>query len=146
MKNWFSSERCGPTTRPPFRTSQFVAMKMTPPVSRPNTRPCTTALSRSTRVKTISSSLSLVATTTSPLEVLEETLEDLAFSPVLARREVQEERGVAQRCHEPSSGEAHGEAIQETENGPLRGHGVAWQILAQQTEPGPDDVARLQHE
>src|SRR5205809_859451 len=129
-------------------------MKITNPPTSPTTTPCTTAFRRTIRVRTMSSSrLSsvLVAAASSAAgrgarsrsEVLKELPHELSLGPSSTGGHVDEDGGVAEESRTPPSDEAGGEAVEQPEQTSLRGHRVPREVLAEQGQARPHDLAVL---
>src|SRR5437867_939644 len=146
MKNWPSSARCGPTTRPPFRMSQLVATNRASPAMRPVTKPTITAFSRTTRTRTRSVSFFASRAMGALLDELEEAFEQMELRAAAQDGQREEERDVAEEGERPPGEETDAEPVDETEHATPWSWRISRQELAEKVEIRPDHQASLEHE
>src|SRR6059036_4047844 len=142
MKNWPRRPRWGPTTGPPFRTSQSVMMKIPRPPSSPVTIPWTAAPTRSNRVMTISSTPLPSFDTLRPgrLHVVEHAPQELLLGAPVGDREVQCQRLVPRERERPPDDEAGGQTVDEPEEAPGHADAIPGEVLSHELQVARENV------
>src|SRR5258706_1908231 len=116
MKYWPSSDKCGPTTRPPLSTSQLVATNTASPARSPVTTPATTALSRTTRTSTRASGSFASRAMGALLDELEEAFEQPQLRAAAQDRQREEQHRVAEEREAPPAEGSYGQPVVQAEH------------------------------
>src|ERR671918_735082 len=150
MKNCPSKARCGPTTCPPLRTSQLVAMKIAKPKSRPTTTPCTRAFRyRSwTRTASCRAACRLSSAMTAALRGRQQQRpgELPPGARALLGAYHEQHRGVPQEPEAPAADEASEKTVGQSEQAAAHGDAIAREVLAEERQGRADGVPALRHE